>query len=435
MNDTLTAAPDQAAFKSRALAALDAARRVTLDLAVRFDEDDLCAQHSPLMSPLVWDLAHIANVEDRHIVRDAGGRAGVRPDVDDLYDAYAHPRADRPGLPLLSPAEARAYLAEVRQQAEGVIASLDLDADARRLLLFVAQHEHQHDETMLATVQLRQGDPVLSAAPPGPAGTAGLPAEVPVEGGPFAMGGDDAWALDNERPVHDTDVRPFWIDTAPVANAQYRRFIEDGGYDDPRWWSPEGWDHRTEAGLQHPQFWERDGDTWARRSFGRTEPLADDTPVAHVCWYEADAYARWAGRRLPTEAEWEKAARWDAATGTSLRYPWGDDEPDASRANFGRRHLGPAPAGSFPLGASPCGARQMLGDVWEWTASAFDGYPGFRPFPYEEYSSAFFDGRSRVLRGGSFATHPDACRAAFRNWDFPIRRQIFAGFRTARDAD
>jgi iron(II)-dependent oxidoreductase len=154
-----------------------------------------------------------------------------------------------------------------------------------------------------------------------------------------------------------------------------------------------------------------------------------------VCWYEADAYARWAGRRLPTEAEWEKAARWDPATGRSLRHPWGAEDPGPGHANLGQRHLQPAPAGAYPAGAAPCGARQLLGDVWEWTASDFTAYPGFEAFPYREYSEVFLGDRFKVLRGGSFATAPVACRSTFRNWDFPIRRQIFAGFRTARSAE
>jgi iron(II)-dependent oxidoreductase len=171
-----------------------------------------------------------------------------------------------------------------------------------------------------------------------------------------------------------------------------------------------------------------------RRRFGREEPVPGDEPVMHVSWYEADAYARWAGRRLPTEAEWEKAARHDPATGTSRRFPWGDAEPSARHANLGQRYLQPAPAGSYPAGASPLGVRQLVGDVWEWTASDFRPYPGFRAFPYREYSEVFFGGDYKVLRGGAFGVDPAACRGTFRNWDYPIRRQIFSGFRCARDA-
>jgi iron(II)-dependent oxidoreductase len=244
----------------------------------------------------------------------------------------------------------------------------------------------------------------------------------------------EPWALDNERPAHTVDLPAFYLDTTPVTNAAYQQFVEDGGYRDQRWWSPAGWQHRQRAGLGAPLYWRREGGGWVRTVFGVTEPVAPAEPVVHVCWYEAQAYAAWAGRRLPAEAEWEKAARYDPATGRSRRYPWGDSEPDASQANLGQRHLRPAPAGSYPAGAAPSGARQLIGDVWEWTASDFTPYPGFRAWPYREYSEVFFGGEYKVLRGGSFAVDPVACRGTFRNWDYPIRRQVFAGFRTARDA-
>jgi iron(II)-dependent oxidoreductase len=242
------------------------------------------------------------------------------------------------------------------------------------------------------------------------------------------------WALDNERPAHVVDVDAFWIDTVPVSNADYQAFVDDGGYDDARWWGPQGWAHRQEAGLTAPQFWRRDGGLWIRRRFGRQEPVPPREPVMHVCWYEAAAYARWAGKRLPTEAEWEKAARHDPATGRSRQYPWGDEEPGPEHANLGQRHLRPAEVGAYPAGASPLGARQLVGDVWEWTASDFAPYPGFVAWPYREYSEVFFGARYKVLRGGSFGVDPVACRGTFRNWDLPVRRQIFNGFRCARDA-
>ncbi|WP_406287637.1 ergothioneine biosynthesis protein EgtB [Embleya sp. NBC_00896] len=429
--------------RARAAAALARARRRTLALTDCLGEDELSAQHSPLMSPLVWDLAHIGNQEELWLVRRAGNRPALRPDLDPLYDAFRHPRADRPALPLLGPEAARRYLGEVREQALAVLDTADFDATGDPLpangFVFgmLAQHEQQHDETMLATHQLRSGPAVLDApAPPAaPPDAAGLPREVLVAAGPFEMGtSTEPWALDNERPAHTVDVPAFWLDTVPVTNAAYLDFIADGGYEDARWWTPEGLRHRRQAQLTAPLFWRRDGGTWLRRRFGRTEPVPLDEPVLHVCWYEADAYARWAGRRLPTEAEWEKAARHDPDAGRSRRYPWGDADPTPEHANLGQRHLQPAPAGGYPAGAAPSGARQLIGDVWEWTSSDFTPHPGFAAFPYREYSEVFFGPGHKVLRGGSFAVDEVACRGTFRNWDLPIRRQIFAGFRTARDA-
>ncbi|HEV3171304.1 MAG TPA: ergothioneine biosynthesis protein EgtB [Actinocrinis sp.] len=458
--EELAAAPHRlvsGTLEERARAALEASRRRTLALTDCVDDADLRAQHSPLMSPLVWDLAHIGNQEEIWLVREAGGRPGLRPDLDSIYDAFQHPRADRPALPLLTPDQARAYIAQVREQAFDVLAdaapkavaengAARQGAQTRRAELLenafvfgmIAQHEQQHDETMLATHQLRQGPPVLDAPEPPPAAVdpAYLPREILIPGGPFSMGTSaEPWALDNERPAHLVEVPAFWLDTFPVTNAAYQQFVEDGGYRDARWWTDDGWEHVQQAGLEAPLFWQRDGRGWLRRRFGVVEPIPPQQPVMHVCWYEADAYARWAGRRLPTEAEWEKAGRFDPDAGRSRRYPWGDADPEPRHANLGQRHLQPAPIGAYPDGASPLGVHQLIGDVWEWTASDFLPYPEFAAFPYKEYSEVFFGPAYKVLRGGAFGVDPVACRGTFRNWDYPIRRQIFSGFRTARGVE
>ena len=418
-------------------AELERTRARTALLTDAVDDDDLTRQHSPLMSPLVWDLAHVGNQEELWLVRDVGGRDPVRRDIDELYDAFKHARSDRPALPLLDPREARAYVAQVRDKALDVLDRVRFDdrplVDGGFAFGMIVQHEQQHDETMLATHQLRLGDPVLTASPPPPS-LVTVSGEVLIPGGRFTMGTDtDPWALDNERPGHPVDVPAFYIDAAPVTNRAYLDFIDDGGYNEKRWWSARGWAHRRTARLVAPLHWVRDGDSWLSRVFGRVEPLHLDEPVVHVCFFEAEAYAAWAGKRLPTEAEWEKAARWDPATGRSRRFPWGDSPPGAGHANLGQRHLRPAPAGAYPQGASPLGVHQLIGDVWEWVSSGFEPYPGFAAFPYREYSEVFFGGDYRVLRGGSFGTDPAACRGTFRNWDHPIRRQIFSGFRCARD--
>ncbi|WP_433307025.1 ergothioneine biosynthesis protein EgtB [Actinoplanes sp. CA-030573] len=417
---------------------LGRARDRTTLLTESVDEGDLVRQHSPLMSPLVWDLAHVGNQEELWLVRDVGGREPVRRDIDELYDAFKHPRRDRPQLPLLGPGEARRYVATVRDKVLDVLDHARLDGsplvDNGFAFGMIVQHEQQHDETMLATHQLRAGAPVLDAPPPPPA-TSAVEGEAFVPGGPFTMGtSTEAWALDNERPAHAVDVPGFFIDRAPVTNGRYAEFIDSGGYDDERWWSAEGWAHRQAAGLVAPLHWERDGDGWACRQFGRTSRIVPEEPVVHVCFHEAEAFAAWAGKRLPTEPEWEKAARFDPATGRSRRFPWGDEPPTSERANLGQRHLRPAPVGAYPAGASPAGVHQLIGDVWEWVSTDFHGYPGFVPFPYREYSEVFFGTEYKVLRGGSFGTDAAACRGTFRNWDYPIRRQIFSGFRCARDA-
>ncbi|MGH9278078.1 MAG: ergothioneine biosynthesis protein EgtB [Acidimicrobiales bacterium] len=398
---------------------LTAARHRSLGLLEPLRDEDLKRQISPIMSPLVWDLAHVGNYEELWLLREVAGASPLDASLDSMYDAFRHPRKNRPSLPLLGPVEARRYVGEVRGRVLDTLERVEFGEGPLTSEGFVygmvIQHEHMHDETMLATLQLMEEAAYHRVAASPPAGRALPEAERLVPGGPFTMGTDEVgWAYDNEHPAHEVDVAPFWIDTVPVTNARYREFVDDGGYQDERWWGDEGWAWRCEYGIEHPQFWRGE----ARVRFGVVESLPPDEPVQHVSWHEADAYARWAGKRLPTEAEWEKAAA----------------GVDIEHANLGQRHLRPAPVGAYPDGASRFGVEQLIGDVWEWTSSVFGAYPGFTPFPYKEYSEVFFDSGYKVLRGGSWATHPSAVRVTFRNWDFPIRRQIFAGFRCARDA-
>ncbi len=427
------------ALRDHLAAELTRARARSAALTDAVDDSELVRQHSRIMSPLVWDFAHIGNQEELWLVRDVGGRDPVRADIDHLYDAFKHPRPNRPALPLLDPTETRRYLGEVRSKVLDVLDRAPLTG--RKLVEhgfafgMIVQHEQQHAETMLATHQLRAGPATLHAPAPQPERSTDLPAEVLVPAGEFTMGtSTEPWALDNERPAYRACTGAYWLDTTPVTNRDYQRFLADGGYDDPRWWSERGWAHRCVAGLTAPQFWYLDGGSWWRTRFGITEPVPPDEPVVHVNFFEAQAYAAWAGKRLPTEVEWEKAARFDPATGHSRRFPWGDGDPTPAHANLGQRHLQPAPAGGYPAGASPLGVHQLIGDVWEWTSSEFSGYPGFAPFPYREYSEVFIGGDHRMLRGGSFGTDAAACRGTFRNWDHPVRRQIFTGFRCARNA-
>jgi len=403
------------------------ARRRTLALVESVSDEDLDRVHDPLMSPLVWDLGHIAAFEDLWLAQRTGGLPPLRPELSLVYDATETPRVDRGDLPYLRRSEALEFMADTRARSLEV---LERVARVGPVWEMVVQHEHQHNETMLQTLQLAEAGvyaPERRALPDGDA-AGGM---VRIDAGPFPLGEPDAeFAYDNERPQHTVHVPAFEIDRTPVTNGAYLAFIEDGGYRRPELWTDDGWAWRESNGVERPLYWTADG---RLRSFERTEPLDPDLPVMHVSWYEADAFARWRGARLPTEAEWEKAASWDDVIGEKRRFPWGDEPPDESLANLDQLGFGPAPAGAFPDGASPYGVLGMAGDCWEWTASDFGGYPGFRAWPYSEYSEVFFGGPYKVLRGGSWATRASVARTTFRNWDHPQRRQLFAGFRCAVD--
>ncbi|MGR7024794.1 ergothioneine biosynthesis protein EgtB [Geodermatophilus sp. URMC 62] len=414
---------------------LAAARARTL-LLTDHDEPELLRQHTPLLSPLVWDLAHIGQQEDLWLLRRGDARRpGLLPaDVEALYDAFTHPRAVRARLPLLPPVEARSFCGEVRGRVLDRLERLGADDDPFDFAMVVS-HEQQHDETMLQALNLRAGPPLLGAGaplPPGRPGVAGTSVLVP--GGEFVLGvdaTDEPFSLDNERPAHVVDVPAFRIGRVPVTNAEYAAFVADGGYGDRRWWSERGWAHRVEAGLERPQFWSPEG---TRTRFGVLEEIPPDEPVQHVTFFEAEAHAAWAGARLPTETEWEKAAVWDPAAGRRRRWPWGSSDPTPALANLDGTALRPAPVGAYPAGASAYGAEQLVGDVWEWTSSDFTAWPGFTPMLYADYSAPFFGGDYKVLRGGAWSVASSILRPSFRNWDHPIRRQVFSGFRLAWDA-
>jgi len=372
------------------------ARAKTTELVDRLSEDQLLAQLSPLMSPLVWDFAHIGYFEELWLLRELGSEPPARAEHDDVYDAFAHERSERGELPILPPSAAREYVADVRGRVLALLPSVDLDRADPPLengFLFgmIVQHELQHIETMTQTLQLGSLPGPEPSGPP-PATRSG---DVLVEAGRVSLGADEdaVWAYDNERPRHEATLPAFRIDRAPVSNAGWLEFMAGGGYRDQALWSDEGWEWRTAEQAEAPLYWERDDDGWVLRRFDRVEPVPTAEPVQHVSWYEAETYARWAGKRLPSEAEWEKAAR---VAGDELEH--------------------------------------LHGAVWQWTSSHFEGYPGFSAFPYPEYSEAFFGPEHRVLRGGSWVTDEVVSRTSFRNWDYPQRRQIFGGVRCADDA-
>jgi iron(II)-dependent oxidoreductase len=425
----------------RIAAVLDEARARTLTLVEPLSEQDLHMQHDPLMSPVIWDLGHIAHFEELWLTRNLDGPVEF-VEMPGMYNPFEYPRRVRGTLALPTLAECRSLMEEIRERVLERLRTADFE-DGNTLLhdgyvyAMVAQHEYQHNETILQTLQLKRGAPYPAPrAIRMPAGSPTVPNDgrmVRFPGGLVTIGTTDRTrAYDNERPQHTVDLAPFWIDEHPVTNGAYLAFMEDGGYETRPLWSDAGWQWLGEEHGRAPKYWQRNADGWSTRSMDLVERVDPAKPVCHVCFHEAAAFARWAGRRLPTEIEWEAAASWDPATGRALTYPWGDEPVTPALANVDQLSFGTARVGAYPRNVSPIGCYGMIGDVWEWTASDFLGYPGFESYPYREYSEAFFGNEYKVLRGGSWATRPGAIRNSFRNWDYPIRRQIFSGFRCAR---
>jgi gamma-glutamyl hercynylcysteine S-oxide synthase len=436
---TIPTPPTAATSKQEIASLLTEARERTLLLISSLSDEDLHQQHDPLMSPIIWDIGHIAHFEELWLTRNLDGPIEFS-EMPGLYNPFEHPRATRASLALPTLAEMIERLDEIRERVLDRLESVELD-DRKPLLRdgyvynMVLQHEYQHNETILQTLQLKKGEPYRAPrARRFGEQTAFANGMVTFPGGRVTIGTEDrSAAYDNERPLHEMELKPFVIDRAPVTNGRYLEFIRDRGYEREELWSEQGRRWLAETGSEAPKYWQRSGNTWTTRVMDLTREVDPTRPVCHVCFFEAEAFARWDGKRLPTELEWEAAASWDPAARSARAFPWGE-RADPALANIDQLSFDTAPIGTFANNLSPIGCYGMIGDVWEWTSSDFRGYPGFRSFPYREYSEEFFGADYKVLRGGSWATRPGAIRTTFRNWDYPIRRQIFSGFRCARDA-
>ena len=435
----------QSRVDARALAGqLLEARDRTFWLTSPLTDEELHAQHDPLMSPILWDLGHIAHFEELWLTQNLEGPVQF-VEMPGLFNPFEHPRSERGSLRLPGLAECRGIMDEIRGRVLARLGANDFDP-ANPLLRdgyvynMVLQHEYQHNETILQTLQLKRGQPYSPPArfdAPAPGWGFRVPAGgkmLRFPGGAVEIGTDDrSAAYDNERDRHVVELAPFWIDQNPVTNGDFVTFIAAGGYSAREYWSEAGWKWVTESGSLAPMYWRLVEGSWWTRSMDQTGPVQSTHPVCHVSYHEAEAFARFAGKRLPTEFEWEAAASWDSSSGTKRSYPWGEQPASKELANVDQLSFGTRAVGTYPRNVSPLGCYGMIGDAWEWTTSELRPYPGFQSFPYPEYSEAFFGPEYKVLRGGSWATRPGAIRNTFRNWDYPIRRQIFSGFRCARD--
>lgn len=428
--------------------AFDEARRETLQLFdLAREEAELHLSPGGGFRPIIWHLAHIGVFESYWLLQKLKGESAPDERYERIFDPIKTPREESKDLPTRR--EMEQYLRRVR---EGVLAYLqDARFDSPDPLLrdgylfqLVLEHERQHQETLAYLLHML--DPSKKSHALAQVGAATLPQlewahavqpeMLTVAGGPCVVGAvwDDSFAYDNEYPAHEVFVPSFKIARLQTTNEEYARFIAEGGYERREFWSDEGWTWREREGWTCPLYWRRGADDgWSVRGMFAESALEAQHPVAGVSWFEAEAYARFARRRLPTEAEWERAASWDAERQRKRRFAWGDEEATPALCNFGGRFWGTTPVGSFPAGASTYGCLDITGNVWEWTADPFEGFAGFVPFPYPEYSETWFDGDHRVLKGGSWATRASVLRTSFRNFFRRHFRIAFAGIRCAGD--
>ncbi|HLO49193.1 MAG TPA: ergothioneine biosynthesis protein EgtB [Kamptonema sp.] len=400
--------------------ALHRCRSGTLKLFTGINWDTFCRQAHPEFSPAGWHLGHIAYTEELWLLQRCAGLPPIFPKYRQLFAADILPKKERVYLPTF--AEVECYLDTVRKQVLNYLETAPIE-EQERLWQFIIQHESQHCETIAFVLQLGQAYslPQLQKFD-----NMSLPQQdiiasemIEIPAGEFEMGNDGIDALDNERSRHRCHLETYFIDPYPVTCNQYRKFIEAGGYQNPKYWSNSGWKWLQNNPVNQPLYWS-------------DNPTFDNHPVCGVSWYEAEAYCQYVGKRLPTEAEWEKAASCDSLTTIKNIYPWGEKEPESHHCNHDNNIGKTTPVDAYPEGKSAYGCGDMLGNVWEWTNSWFQAYEGFEHYPYPGYSQTYFDNEHRVLKGGSWATRPWALRSSFRNWYHPGVRQIIAGFRCAK---
>jgi iron(II)-dependent oxidoreductase len=423
--------------------ALADARKLEIELLEGIDDSQMLGKKAHFLEPPIWEFGHVGWFQEYWILRHLDQAETLLPGSDGVYDSFNVSYKLRWDHAYPSRRETHAYLTEVLNRSIGRMESREPTPQDAYFYTLSALHEDMHTENLTLILQtLGYARPKLSVVDPAcaspPVDPAFKPHDVAVPGGTFLLGAlpDEPFVFDNEKWAHPVEVKPFWISATPVTNAEFAAFVDDDGYRRRHLWDRRGWDWRRREGVEHPLFWVRGGDGhWYERRFDQVVPLEPWHPVVYVNWYEAEAYCRWAKRRLPTEAEWEMAASAEPTldgrgiTSRKRRFPWGDELPTPERANLDFRAGGTVDVRAFPAGDSAFGCRQMVGNIWEWVADTFEPYPGFECGPYKEYSQPYF-GQKKVLKGGCWTTRSRLIRNTWRNFFMRHRRNIFAGFRT-----
>ncbi|MDP6390934.1 MAG: selenoneine synthase SenA [Alphaproteobacteria bacterium] len=418
------------------------ARARTIELVQGLSGEQLMGPRLDIVNPLLWEIGHLAWFHEHFILVATDGAEPLLANADELYDSMAVAHDTRWDLPLPSLEDTLDYMARVEDALVARLPRRTASDDDIYLYQLTTFHEDMHDEAFTYTRQtLGYPTPEFAGAADGAttdAEAGALLGDVAVPGGVLELGAwpDAPFVFDNEKWAHKVELEPFRIARAPVTNAAFQAFVADDGYAKPKLWSDDGWAWREAAGAEHPVHWVPGPEGgWSVRLFDRFIEMQPDRPVIHVNWFEANAWCQWAGRRLPSEAEWEAAAASEPTmdgkqlSSKKRRHPWGDAPPEPQHANLDGRNIGCVDVGAFAAGDSAFGCRQMIGNVWEWTSSPFEPYPGFSPDPYKDYSQPWF-GVPKVLRGGAWATRGRMISNIYRNFFNPNRRDVFAGFRT-----
>ena len=437
MDNGFVERPTSGASTARLVAELRETRHRLRCLTEDLSLAELMGPRLDIVNPMLWEIGHVAWFHEYWTLRHANGCAPLIERSDRLWDSSKVPHATRWQLDLPDRAATFDYLADVLARQEDLLGG-KVDEASRYFYELAIRHEDMHVEALTYSRQtLSYGPPTaLGSLRPVPAGD--LPGDVSVPGGVWHLGArpGDGFIFDNEKGVQETVLQPFHIARAPVTNARFAAFVEAGGYGAREFWSEAGWAWRRKRNARRPVYWQSKQDgVWTVRRFREVEPLAPHAPVVFVTWFEAEAWCHWAGRRLPSEAEWEAAAIGEATSNgarladTRRRWPWGDASPTSARANLDHALDGPVDVAACAEGDSAFGCRQMMGNVWQWTASDFEPFAGFSVDPYEDYSRPWF-GTRKVLRGGCWATSARIARPAYRNFFTPDRGDAIAGFRT-----
>lgn len=415
-------------------------RKKTREIVSTLKNDDYTIQTAYYTSPPKWHLGHVSWLYEIILKKTLGSYQYYSEEYLDYLNSYynqfgiPHEKARRGEVSRPTTDEILAYYDEISKRVMEFLQTASLDEQQRNHFTMTINHEWQHQELLVYDLQhmlAERYEPAEKKSPPAAARVDANPARI--KGGLYSLGhSGDGWCYDIELPEHTVYLNDYLMDVTPVTNGEYMRFIEDGGYADYRYWLSDGWEAVKRNEWDAPMYWTKKDGQWYTADFAGRRKVNPDEPVVHVSFYEADAFCKWAHKRLPTEAEWEKAACWNEEKQSKTLFPWGNDTPTERHANLLESNVWScAEVGAYPEGRSHCGCHQMIGDVWEWTSSEYAGYPGFKS-GFSEYNDKWF-ANQKVLRGGSFGTPRQSIRGSYRNFFRLDERWMFSGFRCAQD--